>query len=85
MVSCGYYTLTFAEVCRLPYVSAGIAGQLDGEVNKALDKAVEHEVEEAEHFKGDDEDAKLLEKLRSELHAEKHDLPVQPAADGDWK
>ncbi len=66
-------------------MSAGAAGELDGKVEKALDEAVEHEVEEAEHFKGNDEDAKLLEKLQSELHAEKHDVPVEPAADGDWK
>ena len=74
-----------AEVCKLTCVSTDTAGELDGKVSKALDEAVEHEVEEAEHFKGNDEDAKLLEKLRSELHAEKHDVPVQPAADGKWK
>ena len=60
------------------------AGELDGKVNQELDKAVEHELEEAEHFKGNDEDAKLVEKLRAELHAEKHDLPVEPAATGEW-
>ncbi|EIE27488.1 hypothetical protein COCSUDRAFT_55496 [Coccomyxa subellipsoidea C-169] len=73
--------------CELVLIAthADISGELDGKVEKALDEAVEHEVEEAEHFEGNDEDAKLLEKLRSELHAEKHDVPVEPAADGDWK
>ncbi len=54
-------------------------------MNQELDKAVEHELKEAEHFQGDDEDAKLVEKLRAELQAEKHDLPVEPAATGEWK
>lgn len=54
-------------------------------MNQELDKAVEHELEEAEHFKGNNEDAKLVEKLRAELQAEKHDLPLEPAATGEWK
>ena len=83
--SCTSALYASAEVRKLTCVSADTAGELDGKVSKALDEAVEHEVEEAEHFKGNDEDAKLLEKLRSELHAEKHDVPVQPAADGEWK
>lgn len=61
------------------------ADELDGKVNQELDKAVEHELKEAEHFKGNDEDAQLVEKLRAELQAEKHDLPVEPAATGEWK
>ena len=54
-------------------------------MSKELDKAVESEIEEAERFKGDDEDSKLVEKLRSELCAEKHDVLVDPAATGEWK
>lgn len=76
-----YFRLSDLKGC----LSFHAAGQLDGKVNKELDKAMEYEIEEAERFKGCDEDSKLVEKLRSELYAVKHDVPVDPAATGEWK
>lgn len=61
------------------------AGELDGKLEKHLEEAKEADIKDAHQFKGGDEDSQLVAKLKEEIAADKHDVSIEPAADGEFK